>query len=119
MVVSAQLPHQRLSLLTMVDCQNLATVHFNKAAQRKLCMADPQLLGPLISDALQNKATQVDPAQEKGPISGSSCEAGHTLWWLWSTRPPITYALFWSSSSRTLGESEVRYTSSSLATTVL
>lgn len=42
-------------VLTMVDCQNLPTVHLDKAAQRKLGVINPQLLRSLKGDPLQTK----------------------------------------------------------------
>lgn len=39
-------------LLTVVHCQNLPAIHFNKTAEGKLSMLDPSLLRPLEGDAL-------------------------------------------------------------------
>ena len=48
------------TVLTVVDCQNLPTVHLNKTAQRELRMLDPQLLRPLKGNSLQTKSLQVN-----------------------------------------------------------
>lgn len=48
-----------LPLLTVVNSQNLPTVHFDEAAQRELGVADAQLFGPLKGDSLQTKPRQV------------------------------------------------------------
>lgn len=95
-----------LPLLTVVNSQNLPTVHLDEAAQRKLGVADAQLCGPFKGDSLQTKPDRLADAATPTRYSGSGAE--HTLWWLWSTRPPMTYALCGSSSVSTLGESEVR-----------
>lgn len=58
-----------ISVLTMVDCQNLPTVHLNKAAQRKLCVLDPQLLRPLKGDPLQNENRQAQTSDRESQTS--------------------------------------------------
>lgn len=55
--------HFNIRLLTMVDCQDLPTVHPDKAAQRKLGVTDAQLLCPLKCDPLQD--TQIDDVSVK------------------------------------------------------
>lgn len=46
-------PHE---VFTVVDGENLATVHLDEAAEWKLRVVDAQLLGRLKGDALQTKA---------------------------------------------------------------
>lgn len=54
-------------ILTVVDCQNLSTVHLDKAAQWKLGVIDPQFLCPV----------KGDPLKIYGTVSSSNDEAGY------------------------------------------
>lgn len=58
-------------VFTVVDGENLATVHLDEAAERKLCVIDAQLLGRLKGDALHNKDTQHEgPPEEELTLHG-------------------------------------------------
>lgn len=67
-----------LPLLTVVNSQNLPTVHFDEAAQRELGVADAQLRGPFKGHSLQTKPDRL--AHAATPTHSHT----HTLRQVWS-----------------------------------